>query len=160
MKLQRAGMHDGAVVNLTRALMDQSAAKADDLRDGWPGTTKFPGMVSSGREKIEAEKTSAAPAQIFDPWDDYVVPPFPLDILPDDVQWFVETQSRVIGCDPSAIAMTALASFSVALDHRVGSRCCAMGTGTRIRGCGSCLWEIHRARKRRQSGRRQLHRGA
>ena len=52
------------------------------------------------------------------PWDEYVVPPFPLDVLSEDVRRFVETQSRVIGCDPSAVAMSVLAACSGALDHR------------------------------------------
>ena len=59
---------------------------------------------------------------IFDPWDEYVVPPFPLEVLPDDVRRFVETQSRVIGCDPSAVAMSVLAACSGALDHRFALR--------------------------------------
>ena len=59
---------------------------------------------------------------IFDPWDEYVVPPFPLEVLSDDVRRFVETQSRVIGCDPSAVAMSVLAACSGALDHRFALR--------------------------------------
>jgi Protein of unknown function (DUF3987) len=59
---------------------------------------------------------------IFDPWDEYVVPPFPLDVLSEDVRRFVETQSRVIGCDPSAVAMSVLAACSGALDHRFALR--------------------------------------
>ena len=58
---------------------------------------------------------------IFDPWDEYVVPPFPLDVLPEDVRRFVETQSRVIGCDPSAVAMSVLGS----LQRRARSPLCA-----------------------------------
>jgi hypothetical protein len=59
---------------------------------------------------------------IFDPWDEYVVPPFPLEVLSEDVRRFVETQSRVIGCDPSAVAMSVLAACSGALDHRFALR--------------------------------------
>ena len=55
---------------------------------------------------------------IFDPWDAYVVPKFPLEILPHAVQKFVVEQSRVVGCDSGALAMAVLASFSGALDHR------------------------------------------
>jgi len=59
-----------------------------------------------------------AEPNIFDPWDKCIVPPFPFDILPPGVRRFVETQSVVIGCDPSALAMAALVNFSAALDHR------------------------------------------
>jgi hypothetical protein len=55
---------------------------------------------------------------LFDPWAEYIVPPVPLGILPRPVQRFVADQSKVIGCDPAAMAMAALANFSGALDHR------------------------------------------
>ena len=54
---------------------------------------------------------------IFDPWETYIVPDFPLEILPAVVRCYVEQQSRVIGCDASALAMACLAGFSGALDH-------------------------------------------
>ena len=54
---------------------------------------------------------------IFDPWETYIVPDFPLEILPAVVRCYVEEQSRVIGCDASALAMACLAGFSGALDH-------------------------------------------
>lgn len=67
MKLQRAGMHDGAVINLTRALMDQSAAKADDHLRWLARYNEIPRMVSSGREKIEAENVRDEPIPLFPP---------------------------------------------------------------------------------------------
>ncbi|MBA3517608.1 MAG: DUF3987 domain-containing protein [Rhizobiales bacterium] len=48
------------------------------------------------------------------------MPDFPLDVLPTGVRQFVETQSAVVGCDPSALTMAALVNFSAALDHRFG----------------------------------------
>ena len=54
---------------------------------------------------------------IFDPWEDYPVPPFPLDILPPGLERFVIEDSRVIGCDPSALAMSVLGACSGALSH-------------------------------------------
>jgi hypothetical protein len=62
--------------------------------------------------------TESPPDLIFDPWQKYVVPTFPLDVLPLGVRRFVQTQSIVIGCDPSALAMAALVNFGAALDHR------------------------------------------
>jgi hypothetical protein len=41
---------------------------------------KLPDTVRSGYEKFAATPTSGA---LFDPWQEFIVPPFPLDILPD-----------------------------------------------------------------------------
>ena len=57
------------------------------------------------------------PQTVFDPWENYIVPDFPLDILPALIQRYVVQQSRVIGCDASALAMACLAGFSGAIDH-------------------------------------------
>jgi hypothetical protein len=54
---------------------------------------------------------------VFDPWENYIVPDFPLEILPPVIQRYVVQQSRVIGCDASALAMACLAGLSGVLDH-------------------------------------------
>src|SRR5262249_23548431 len=54
---------------------------------------------------------------LFDPWERYVVPPFPLEVLPPVAQRFVTEHSGIVGCDPSALAMAVLATFSGALHH-------------------------------------------
>jgi hypothetical protein len=62
---------------------------------------------------------AADPARaLFDPWAQYIVPGFPLDVLPPVTQDFVAVESAVIGADPSALAMAILTAFSGALDHR------------------------------------------
>jgi hypothetical protein len=66
------------------------------------------------REKWEQDVA----ATLFDPWDRYSVPAFPLEVLPATLTDFVKSESAVIGCDPSALAMTALVAVSAALDHR------------------------------------------
>jgi hypothetical protein len=58
------------------------------------------------------------PVDLFDPWGRYVVPPFPVEVLPSIVRYFVTTQSELIGCDRGALAMAALAAISGAIDHR------------------------------------------
>jgi hypothetical protein len=55
---------------------------------------------------------------LFDPWAQFVVPQFPLDILRGALRSFVETHSLVMGCDVSALAMAVLAALSGAIDHR------------------------------------------
>jgi hypothetical protein len=58
------------------------------------------------------------PADLFDPWQRYIVPAFPIDVLPSTIRHFVAAQSDLIGCDRGALAMAALAAVSGALDHR------------------------------------------
>jgi hypothetical protein len=65
-----------------------------------------------------ADNSERASGPLFDPWSAYVVPAFPLDVLPPVARDFVTAQSTVIGCDPSTLAMAVLAAFSGALDHR------------------------------------------
>jgi hypothetical protein len=64
------------------------------------------------------EPKQANDGPLFDPWARYIVPAFPLDVLPPVARDFVATQSDLIGCDVSALAMTVLTAFSGALDHR------------------------------------------
>jgi hypothetical protein len=61
---------------------------------------------------------SVAAAPLFDPWERYVVPEFPFHVLPGHLQDYVASQSTMIGCDPSAMAMCSLTAISGALDHR------------------------------------------
>jgi hypothetical protein len=55
---------------------------------------------------------------LFDPWQRYAVPAFPIEILSPVIRLFVTTQSEIIGCDKSALAMAVLAALSGAIDHR------------------------------------------
>ena len=61
---------------------------------------------------------SVAAAPLFDPWERYVVPELPFHVLPGLLQDYVASQSTMIGCDPSAMAMCSLTAISGALDHR------------------------------------------
>lgn len=63
-----------------------------------------------------AEVAFEAPG--FDPWERYVVPAFPLDVLPPVLRDFVEYQAASVGVDPAAAAMAALTTLSGALDQR------------------------------------------
>jgi hypothetical protein len=103
------------------------------LADHWPGCPQggdVSDWLAAGHareeldELIEHEAKPWAPHQeqqateLFDPWQRYAVPAFPLDILPSSIKHFVTTQSEIIGCDKSALAMSVLAAISGALDHR------------------------------------------
>jgi Protein of unknown function (DUF3987) len=68
--------------------------------------------------KAEARQEPPHAATVFDPWERFIVPAFPFNVLPKVAQDFVVSQSAVIGCDASGLAMATLAAFSGALDHR------------------------------------------
>lgn len=57
---------------------------------------------------------------LFDPWEEFQVPDFPFEVLPRVVADFVRVKSDLIGCDPNAMAMAAIATMGAALDHRFG----------------------------------------
>jgi hypothetical protein len=113
-KLIAAGTNEGAAINIARAAMEISAAPRDAR---WQSRyDDLPRLVRSAR------KFAPPPGPLFDPWAEFVVPPFPLDILPAVAHDFVVEQSILIGCDPAAIAMAVLATFSAALSHRFALR--------------------------------------
>jgi len=76
-----------------------------------------PGAQPDNDPPVQPGTPQPQQAPVFDPWERYIVPAFPLDILPPLVEDYVGAQSTVIGCDPSALAMAVLATFSGALHH-------------------------------------------
>jgi hypothetical protein len=117
MRLLRSGMHDAAAVNLLRAWMRASAGPRDER---W--CTRFndiPRGVSTARAKIgdpqDEDADADGPTELLDPWQRYTAPPFPLKTLPPVLADYVTTQSRVIGCSASGLAMATLAAASGAL---------------------------------------------
>jgi hypothetical protein len=109
-KLRASGMGSGAIVNLLKGLM-QTSTTPHDAR--WQDR-----FDSISRLVAGAEQFAPTAEPLFDPWERYIVPEFPMHILPQTVRDYVASQSVIIGCDPSALAMAALTAFSGALDHR------------------------------------------
>src|SRR5262249_40698848 len=72
----------------------------------------------SNNEQARSGTTKDTTTPVFDPWQPYIVPAFPLDILPLEVQDYVSSQSSIVGCDISGTAMSALGTFSGALHHK------------------------------------------
>src|SRR5262249_32325432 len=62
--------------------------------------SKLADTVHSGYRKF-AEALTGGP--LFDPWQEFIAPPFPLDILPGAAHDFVATKSIAMGADPSAL---------------------------------------------------------
>ncbi|MDT4739256.1 DUF3987 domain-containing protein [Bradyrhizobium sp. WYCCWR 12699] len=81
-----------------------------------PLTQREATLLNAAKASSSSQSSGSEP--LFDPWERYIVPEFPLQVLPQTVQRYVTSQSTVIGCDPAALAMAALTTFSGALDHR------------------------------------------
>ena len=103
----------------------------------------------------EPAAPTAEPVELFDPWGRYVVPPFPVEILPPTLRHFVTAQSELIGCERGALAMTALAAVSGALDHRFALKMLRNGDWWVSHACG-CFWSgIPVLRRLQSSGARR-----
>jgi hypothetical protein len=79
---------------------------------------KLKDTVRSGYEKFAREMARPKTGELFDPWQEFVVPEFPLDVLPPAVAEFVIDRSAASGFDRSAVAMSMLAAVSGAIHHR------------------------------------------
>lgn len=80
-----------------------------------PEETFVAEIVSSDGDAVPVAretKQEGVGRSIFDPWERYAVPAFPMDVLPDVVRNFVEYLSVSTGGDRSAVAMSALAALS------------------------------------------------
>jgi hypothetical protein len=87
-KLRTAGMSASAAVNLLRAHMQESTAPRDDR---WTaGYDDIPRLIGN--------VANAPPTTVFDPWAEYQVPAFPLDILPPVARDFVAAISAADDC--------------------------------------------------------------
>jgi len=77
------------------------------------------GAVSKYAPKAEpvAAPADGAPLPILDPWERYVVPAFPVDVLPPFLRRYVEQQALSIGACRSGMAMAALTAASAAISH-------------------------------------------
>jgi hypothetical protein len=95
---------------------------SDWLAQGFGGREELDELIASApvyEAKSEQSNDPPIPADdLFDPWGRYIVPAFPIDVLPSTIRHFVAVQSDLIGCDRGALAMTALTAVSGALDHR------------------------------------------
>jgi hypothetical protein len=95
-----------------------------DAFEGVADADQVPPLDEQGTNGQAADKSPP----LFDPWEKYIVPPFPFDVLPSLVQDYVAAQSTVIGCDGSALAMAVLATFSGALHHAFAVKMMRHGT--------------------------------
>ena len=66
------------------------------------------------QQNKQQQQTITEPSFV-DPYDEFVGPEFPLDILPPALANFVNAEHRAMGADPSAIAMAALTALAGAM---------------------------------------------
>lgn len=112
-----SGMSPNATKGILRAVMQSSLIPHDGRR--WRERyDDIDRTVESAEEKYRQPATPHQKGILYDPWAPYIVPLFPLDVLPPIVAEFVIGQAEVIGCDPSSMAMSTLAALSGAIDHR------------------------------------------
>ena len=69
------------------------------------------------QSRLTLPNRQSARSNFLYPWAQYIVPDFPLDVLPPAMHDHVVAQAKVIGCDMSTMAMCAICTFSGALDH-------------------------------------------
>ena len=107
-----------AVELVQEHLLEVSVEKLAEDRENQHKSPEFNKAFDWLAEKIGFKSEEPEqPTELFDPWAQFIVPDFPLDILPLAIQDFVVAQARVIGCDISTMAMSVMCTFSGAIDH-------------------------------------------
>ena len=120
-KVEEPPPHDG------EGIPDQDPRPHGAVNQASPDWQKRPGAYTDyGADDppdwSQVRPQPPPPTWVFDPWERYIVPAFPLDVLPADLGDFVGNQAAIVGGDMSAMAMSALATLSGALDHRSALR--------------------------------------
>src|SRR5262245_9027219 len=104
-----------AARGVLRALLNNTqTTDPERLRRRDVELNKLADTVQSGFNKFAA----TASGTLLDPWEEFIVPQFPLDLLPGIAGDFVVQKSNALGVDPSAMAMATLAALSSAIHHR------------------------------------------
>jgi Protein of unknown function (DUF3987)/Primase C terminal 2 (PriCT-2) len=109
---------DEQVMRIVEKRVDEEMARPRLLRGGETRkqTTRRVTAEINGAHDAHLARSS----DLFDPWAQYIVPDFPLDVLPPAVQEFVASQAEVIGIDRASMAMCVIGAFSAALNHSFG----------------------------------------
>jgi len=75
-------------------------------------------MAEQDAEKLEEQPRPAEWPEMADPFAEYVVPPFPLDVLPEQFQQFARDKAEGSGFDAGGYAMVLLIAAGNTVDHR------------------------------------------
>ncbi len=92
-------------------------------------------------EKPNDAADATSPASVFDPWEQFITPPWPMDVF-DDVprlREYTRVMADAFGCDPAAIAMSALTTLSGAITHETKLIMNAADDNFKV---SPCLWVL------------------
>jgi hypothetical protein len=131
--MRRAGMSAGAAVNFFRRQLEALTGVDEGKRAR--RVDELPRMA----DVADGPEHQAAGLPLYDPWQNFAVPDFPLGILPYSLQNYVATQAEGKGCDLGSAAMSTLAVVSAAIDHRFTVGMMEKNTGWRS---GPGLWVL------------------
>jgi len=113
------GVPEAAAIRALQALLTNTQT-TDPIRLARRDTElgKLKDTVRSGYAKFATAAATPTGAELFDPWQEFIVPEFPLDVLPPVACKFILNRGLAMGVDKSALAMATLAAFSGAIHHR------------------------------------------
>lgn len=110
----------GASGTIERALRD-GMREPQGVPDAAPAEGAKISNLNRHRKALPGQQDFGS-GQVHDFWERFIVPPFPLNVLPPEVHTYVAVRSEAMGCDPAAAAMSALAVMSGALNHGMSLR--------------------------------------
>lgn len=117
--LAARGVPEALTVQVLQSLLTNTQT-ADPARVARRDTElgKLKDTVRSGYEKFWKVPAAPTGAELFNPWERFVAPAFPMDVLSPVLRAFVLSQSNVIGGCSAAMAMATLAVVGGAASHR------------------------------------------
>jgi hypothetical protein len=67
------------------------------------------------KARSDRPNTATPPASVFDPWEQFIVPPLPMEVFEDipRLRDFAIVMAESFGCDPAALAMSALTTLGI-----------------------------------------------
>ena len=133
-----ADKHPDYTIASTQALYDRKVADRAERGIGYPGCAAIAGLgcsacgtcrhFSNGKSPLNIRPIALSsspdvavavttPVEDFaNPYDEFVGPPFPFEILSPTLRTFVDVVAEASGADPSATAMAALTAISGAIN--------------------------------------------
>jgi hypothetical protein len=115
----------------------------DSARQSEQAAGPEPPPVGAAHDAKQEQKAQggASPAPVFDPWEQFITPPWPMDVF-DDVprlREYTRVMADAFGCDPAAIAMSALTALSGAITHETKLIMNAADDNFKV---SPCLWVL------------------
>lgn len=112
------GMDERDVVQTIKGLMSGVAAKDERWQSRFNDIER---SVRGAFEKFDA-KADQTYSEPLDPFVEHPVPPFPSDVLPEDLAEYAQAESKASGFDEGAYAFSLMVIASGVIDHRARLR--------------------------------------